>query len=125
MRNIQPLTYPNLPFRLDNDRVTRAWVMGALFLFGVFTVLVSAYYFDARLLNGAPIWAKPIKFCVSLTIHFLTLAILAQQLERTRRAGIALTSIGYAAVAAMQFEQIYISLQAARGRRSHFNLETD
>ncbi len=124
MRNIQQLAYPDLPFGLDNDRVTRTWVMSALFLFGVLAVLLSANYFDVRLLNGVPIWAKPLKFCVSLTIHFLTLAILAQQLGRERRAGIALTSIGYAAVAAMLFEQVYISLQAARGRHSHFNLET-
>lgn len=125
MSDTKQLTYPNLPFRLDNDHVTRAWVMSALFLFGVLTVLLSAYYFDARLLNGVPIWAKPIKFCLSLTIHFVTLAILAQQLGRERRAGIVLTCIGYAAVAAMLFEQVYISLQAARGRRSHFNFETD
>lgn len=125
MTNTSQLTFPTLGLRLDNDHVTRAWVMGALFLFGVLAVLLSANYFDVRLLNGAPIWAKPIKFCVSLTIHFLTLAILAQQLDRKRRAGITLTAVGYAALAAMLFEQIYISLQAARGRRSHFNLDTD
>ena len=123
LNNLQP-TYPNLAFRLDNDHVTRAWVMSAWFLFGILTVLLSAYYFDARLLNGVPIWAKPIKFCLSLTIHFLTLALLAQQLERERRTSFALTSVGYAAVAAMLFEQVYISLQAARGRQSHFNFET-
>ncbi|MGH8050886.1 MAG: hypothetical protein ACREPB_09535 [Arenimonas sp.] len=117
-------TYPNLPFNLDNDRVTRAWAMSALFLFGVFAALSSAYYFDVRLLDGAPIWAKPIKFCLSLIIYFVTLAILSQQMARERRAGIGLTILGYAAVAAMLFEQIYISLQAARGHRSHFNIET-
>ena len=115
---------PALPFAMDQDHMTRLWWMSGLFLLSVLIILIPAYYFDPRLLNGAPIWAKPIKFSLSLAIHFFTLALLAQQLERKRRTGILLTLFGYAAVASMLLEQIYISIQAARGRQSHFNLET-
>jgi len=121
--------YPRLIFsfntRLDNDFITRLFFMCSLFLFAVTLVMLPAYYVDARLLNTAPIWAKPIKFSLSLAIHFLTLALLVQQLERNRRTGIFLTFFAYLAAVSMLFEQIYISIQAARGRQSHFNGETD
>ncbi len=116
--------YPQLPFSLNQDRVTRLWWMSGLFLVASCIVLLLAYLFDSRLFNGAPIWAKPIKFSLSLAIHFFTLAFLAQQLDVKRRTGILLTVFGYAAVASMLFEQLYISIQAGRGRASHFNFET-
>jgi hypothetical protein len=120
----QPRQYPVLPFSLGQDSITRLWWMSGLFLLAVMAILIPAYYFDPRLLNGAPIWAKPIKFSLSLAIHFFTLAILAQQLDVKHRTGIVLTLFGYAAVASMLIEQLYISIQAGRGRSSHFNLET-
>ncbi|MBV1928720.1 MAG: hypothetical protein KUG81_04335, partial [Gammaproteobacteria bacterium] len=76
-------------------------------------------------LLGAAIWHKPIKFALSLAIHFLTLAFLVQQLDKVRRTGITLVLFGYSAIAAMLFEQLYISIQAGRGRLSHFNISSD
>ncbi|MEW6997912.1 hypothetical protein AADZ86_09410 [Colwelliaceae bacterium BS250] len=127
--NYQEKHYPGLIFslnlRLDNDYITRLLAMCFLFLLAVTLVMLPAYYADVRLLNNAPIWAKPIKFSLSLAIHFLTLALLAQQLDRSRRTGMLLTFFAYLAVVSMLFEQIYISIQAARGRQSHYNDETD
>ncbi len=129
MFKIQAKEYPKLAFglgyRLDDDHVTRVWLMSVLFLVAVTIVLMPAYYLDGRVLDSAPIWAKPIKFSVSLTMHFLTLVLLAKQLGCRHRAGITLTFFGYAAVASMLLEQLYITIQAARGRQSHFNGETD
>ncbi len=116
--------FPALPFSLNQDPMTRLLWMSGLFLVAFCVVLLPAYVFDSRLFHGVPIWAKPIKFSLSLAIHFFTLAILAQQLDVKRRSGILLTVFGYAAVASMLFEQIYISIQAGRGRASHFNFET-
>ncbi|MEQ8208003.1 MAG: hypothetical protein RIA65_17640 [Woeseia sp.] len=93
-------------------------------MLAAFAVLLPAYLLDARQLDGAAIWMKPLKFSLSLAIHFFTLAILAQQLERSRRIGLTLLLTGYAAVASGLFEQIYISIQAGRGQRSHFNIDT-
>jgi len=110
---------------MGNDPITWLLTGSFLFLIAVTLVMLPAYYFDIRFLNAAPIWAKPIKFSLSLAMHFLTLAILAQQLERNKRTGLLLTFFSYLAVASMLFEQIYISIQAARGRQSHFNHDTD
>jgi hypothetical protein len=120
--------YPNLALglssRLDSDYITRILLMSFLFLFAVTLVLIPGYYFDSRILNNEPVWAKPIKFSIALAMHFITLAILVQQLDRNRRTGMFLTFFVYLSVVSMIFEQGYISIQAARGRLSHYNGET-
>jgi len=120
-----PVSFIGFNQLLDDDYLTRVLTMSCLFLFALTLMMLPAYYFDARVLNFSPIWAKPIKFSLSLGLHFLTLALLAQQLERQRRTGIILMAFTYLAVASMLFEQLYISVQAARGRASHFNESTD
>ena len=127
--NSQKKQYPSLVLgfsrRLDNDYVTRVLLMSFLFLFAVTLILLPGYYLDTRMLDNVPIWAKPIKFSMSMAIHFLTLALLAQQLTRCRRTGLLLTFFAYVAVASMLFEQVYISIQASRGQHSHYNGATD
>ncbi|TQV89438.1 hypothetical protein [Aliikangiella coralliicola] len=117
--------YSSLPFKLPDDYITRAWFFSGLFLVGILVILLPAYYFDSRLLDGVSVWSKPIKFSVSLSMHFFTLAILAQLIDEKRRTGLTLTLLGYAAVASMLFEQIYISVQAGRGVKSHFNFSSE
>jgi hypothetical protein len=114
---------PVLP-GLDDDHVTRALIAAAVFSVAMFVATLPAWLTDARTLDGASVWLKPQKFNVSMTLHFLTLAALAQQLPRRVRAGPTLSFFAYAAIASMAFEIIYISIQAARARRSHFNYET-
>lgn len=109
---------------LDDDHVTRALVAAAFFTVAMFVVTLPALLIDTRTVDGVSAWLKPQKFNISLTIHFLTLAILAQQLPRKVRAGPTLTIFAYAALVSMAFEIIYMSIQAARARRSHFNYET-
>jgi hypothetical protein len=120
--------YPEMIFGLnnglENDYITRILLISFLFLIAGTLVLLPGYYLDNRLLNNAPIWAKPIKFGLALAMHFITLAILAQQLERGRRTGMLLTFFVYLAVVSMVFEQGYITIQAARGRHSHYNNDT-
>ena len=67
-------------------------------------------------MDGVGVWAKPVKFSLSMGLHFFTLAILAQQVPRRFRTGITLSIAGYAAIAAMLFEQIYITIQADIGK---------
>lgn len=114
-----------MPFGMCSDHITRMWWMSVLFLLAVAVLVLPAFYFDSRLLDGVSLWHKPVKFALSLALHFATLALLASQLPLIRRTGPTVTVVGYAAVASMLFEQVYISLQAARGRRSHYNLDTD
>lgn len=100
------------------------WWQGTLVL-AVFLVLTSILaVLDHRSLADETLWIKPIKFEISLMIHFATLAVLAALLTPAKRESKAWKSISYAVVAAGLFEAMYIFLQAARGRESHYNNDT-
>lgn len=109
----------------DDDHVSRSLVAAVLFLVAFFVVTTPAWLMDVREIDGVGVWLKPQKFALSLALHFLTIAVLVQQLPRRVRAGPTLTIFAGAAILAMLFEQVYISIQAARARNSHFNFETD
>lgn len=106
------------------DAQTRALAATGALLLALFFVLLPASFVDPRAINGAGVWEKPLKFGVSLSIHFFTIALLAQLLEQPRRQGTAMTLAIASASAAAVFEAAYVIMQAARGRRSHFNFET-
>lgn len=84
-------------------------------------VAAAGILVDDRTLAGAPIWAKPFKFAVSLAVYAGALAWMLTLLTRGRRAGwwagtvVALASTG---------EMVVITTQVIRGRRSHFNHAT-
>lgn len=86
------------------------------------TLWVSA--FDQRLIGNDAVWAKPIKFQISLGIHFATLAAIAGLLSEPRRTGGLLFWIAVISIGSAVFEIVYIMIQAARQEASHFNLST-
>lgn len=110
-----------LAAQLDNDRLTRLLLTYALFMAAAFVVFIPAWIMDTRLLDSAAIWTKPQKFNVSFVVHFITLAILAQQIPRESRRGPGLMIFAYLAGVGLVFEFVYLNTQAARGVRSHFN----
>ena len=74
---------------------------------------------DDRVLLGAPLWFKPLKFAISFVAYAGTLAWLLGRLrERTMQRA------GWVIVAASTVEMVVIVGQAARGVRSHFNSDT-
>jgi hypothetical protein len=87
-------------------------------------VSVMAWGIDDRMLNGVSVWAKPMKFNLSFALHLATLMVFVSLLRRDvqdrgwMRWTLILTS------AAVFLELLYIFAQAARGRASHFNFET-
>lgn len=109
---------------LDDDHVTRLWLVCGYFMAVLWLIIIPAYLSDARMVDGVSTWAKPLKFAISLSVHAFTMAFLAQLLLRRDRAGITMSVAGFAGVAAILYEQLYIMIQAARARRSHFNFET-
>lgn len=111
-------------FPLADEPVTRALIATGAMMLAMFVVLLPASFLDPRDINGAGVWEKPLKFSLALGLHFFSLAVLVQLLEPRRRGGFALSAAAAAACAAAVFEIAYIALQAARGRRSHFNFET-
>ena len=76
---------------------------------------------DDRILLGAPIWLKPLKFALSFGFYALALAWMLASLSRGRRTARAL---GWVLVAASAIEVGLIVVQVVRGTRSHFNEET-
>lgn len=79
---------------------------------------------DPRLINEASVWDKPLKFEASLIVHLVTMALVLRALPSERRdgrisRGIALTTAFFALT-----EVLYLIIQSARGRASHFNTET-
>ncbi len=101
-----------------------AWASAAAFMAALAIALAPAHFFDPRLFNGAPIWDKPLKFSLSLSLHFLTLAALLQILPPERRGGLAIGFAVLTSIASGVLEIFYIALQAMRGRASHYNYET-
>ena len=75
---------------------------------------------DDRLLHNATVWAKPIKFQTSLVLLLGTLALLVPLAAPTR----GLAPAALVVVTAATLEIAYITLQAARGRASHYNDQT-
>ncbi|MDZ7628267.1 MAG: hypothetical protein U5J99_07635 [Parvularculaceae bacterium] len=115
------------PLRFSHEELRpagMAWLGAAAFMAALFVMLAPALLFDGRLFNGAPIWDKPLKFSLSLSIHFLTLGALLQILPPARRDGLAIRFAVFSSIMAGVLEIIYIVLQAMRGRASHYNYET-
>ena len=99
-------------------------IAAAAICFGVMIVAALAWLIDERLLPGASVWAKPMKFGLSFGVDLVTLVWLATLLDDgTRDSRLARTALVTAAAAAA-LEVLYVALQAARGRASHFNTET-
>jgi hypothetical protein len=83
-----------------------------------------AYAMDERLLEGVSIWSKPVKFETSIIVFVATLLLLLPLIrpEVLARRLARFTSVAVALAATLEI--IYIIIQAARGRASHFNIST-
>ena len=79
---------------------------------------------DERLLRGVTIWSKPIKFAASFSLHLATLVVFVRLLLPEVRAGWGAALVLLGASVATLIEVLYVALQAARGRDSHFNTDT-
>lgn len=110
--------------RLEHDPATRQWMLMAWFMAAATLVLIPPAMLDVRTLDGVSVWAKPVKFAIALSLHFATLAVLAQFLSLETRRGRSFARLVSWSVGFALFEIAYLSLQAARGRHSHFNFET-
>jgi hypothetical protein len=78
-------------------------------------------FLDSRHLVGEPVWLKPTKFYLSLAAYNATVLYFLSFLSERRR----LVRIsGHVLAAAGLIEIVAITIQAARGVRSHFNVAT-
>lgn len=105
---------------------TRAWNRPMLLLAGGMVVIalisLAGLVLDDRVLGGMPIWAKPLKFAISIGLYAVTWAWMA---SLTTRAPRLVRRTSAAIVGLILLELTLIVGQVVRGRASHFNNETD
>lgn len=108
-------------FHRELHRRNRVLFVVALVNLALAVLFTGLMQVDGRMLLGRNIWTKPWKFATSIMIFTATMAWILPSLSLTNRIErIATYTIG----ATMTIEIILISLQAARGIRSHFNYAT-
>ncbi len=76
---------------------------------------------DGRTITGLPLWAKPLKFALSVGIYSVTFSWLIGQLRRGRRVA---WWAGTIAAVLLGVEMVIIVGQALRSMTSHFNVGT-
>ena len=89
--------------------------------FALMVIMLVALPLDSRLVSGVNPWIKPIKFTQSIAAYVLTLAWLLDYL-RISRWGKQILSWGASICVLTQMG--CITLQAARGTTSHFNMSS-
>lgn len=85
-----------------------------------FAVLLALSFFDDRLVSGANVWHKPMKFSISICVFLWTMGWYLDYLPQIRK----VQKIKITIILALILEQIVIIGQAARGQLSHFNIST-
>lgn len=76
---------------------------------------------EPRTVTGLPLWSKPLKFALSITIYALTLSWLIGQLQRGRRLA---WWAGTISASLLLVEMVVIVGAALAGTTSHFNVAT-
>lgn len=92
-----------------------------LAMVGLAIVCLLGLAIDDRTLTGVNVWLKPLKFALSTSIFILTLGYLMSKYPYSK---IKKNIIDKTVAWALFFELSIIATQAARGVRSHYNVET-
>lgn len=106
-----------------NDQFNLWWQL-SFFLLGLFAITGLLWWIDPRQLDGVSVWTKPLKFELSLIVYAITMTLLASLLPTIIRNKKTWKWATRFAVSAAIFEIVYILIQAARGRASHYNEST-
>lgn len=107
--------------RPDPDATPRALLAGAALSLAIWLVFLAASGLDDRSFLGAPVWAKPQKFALSLAVHLATLGWILARLSPETRARRSLAALAAAALLCGWFELAWIGIQAGRAAPSHYN----
>jgi hypothetical protein len=89
---------------------------------GLAVVAALLFALDHRLVTGAPVWLKPLKFALADGLFVWTLAALLAGLPAAARPAVAY--IGWGVALSMTVETAVIFVQAARGQPSHYNISS-
>jgi hypothetical protein len=103
------------------ERERRLTLYAALLLAALVPMAMAAGL-DDRVLRGANVWIKPMKFALSIALLALTTAWFVGHLRPEQRRGRAVDRIVWLLIGTGSFELGYIALQAALGEGSHYNV---
>lgn len=95
------------------------WLSFAMAVLGI--VSMVGLFVDPRILTGAPIWAKPLKFSISICVYTLTLSWLIGLLKLRQRVA---WWAGTVAAVFLLVEIVVIVGAVIAGTTSHFNVST-
>lgn len=109
---------------MATNSIEELWWQSNIVLLALFFLTAAVSLVDRRRIGVDGVWVKPLKFQISLALHFVTMAGVASMLSAAWRESLLLSASGLAAIAATAFEVGYIMFQAARQQESHFNLTT-
>ncbi|MDZ7874998.1 MAG: hypothetical protein U5N27_18930 [Rhizobium sp.] len=115
---------PSPDLAAAEQRTRRVLIVGIGLSVALALPSLVALSLDDRLINGISVWSKPLKFQASLAMMLLTLILLLPLIEARTRAGLGVFLASLMAAITANGEVFYITLQAARGRASHFNDST-
>lgn len=102
-----------------NEKNQPLFFFGSAMIFGACLMLVCMLFSDKQVL-GISAFLKPLKFFVSIWLMVWTLAWYLQYLDNQ----VHVRWFSWATILAMGYEMVIISMQAFRGRLSHFNMDT-
>ena len=103
------------------DAPTRALtVMGGVMAVAL-CATIAGIFADPRVVTGAPVWLKPTKFAISVSIYCFTLVWMLRFLKGRERLA---RMVSNATAVSLVAEMAAIIGQAARGTTSHFNVST-
>ncbi|GAA0936966.1 hypothetical protein [Pseudonocardia zijingensis] len=91
----------------------------AILMAALALVTLALAVVDQRELLGAPLWFKPLKFSLSITLYSAALAWMLSRLP-----GRVMQAAGWIIAAGFVLEMVIIVGQAARGVRSHYNTDS-
>ena len=104
------------------DAATTLWALTG-FSAALLICFLAAAVIDTRTLDTMNVWIKPAKFAVSFAIFFATLALVVGRMSAAAQTGRWMRwTLPTLAIAGCG-EMLYISLQAGRAARSHYNYE--
>jgi len=106
---------------LDRVRLHKPLMWLAVAMIALSIVASIGLVIDPRETLGAPLWAKPLKFGISIALYCLTLAWLMGMLSRHRRIA---WWLGTISALFLVVEMVVITGAAALGSTSHFNVAT-
>jgi len=80
---------------------------------------------DSRMVTGVPVWLKPLKFAISISVYCFTMLFFLSIIDTTKRWKARLVNIlSWTIVVTFAAEWFSIIIQAFRGTTSHFNVAT-